>query len=114
MNSEPVINEETPPETAEGEAGEVKNPEEMPVEEEEPGLWEETFKSHTDSKPYGPTSVGVDISFPGSKHVYGIPEHADSFALKQTKYVMHNGICVYFQLLHQPLIFQKWRPIPPL
>jgi alpha-glucosidase (family GH31 glycosyl hydrolase) len=55
-------------------------------EEEEPGLWEETFKSHVDSKPYGPTSVGVDISFPGSRHVYGIPEHADSFALKQTKY----------------------------
>jgi len=54
-------------------------------EEEEPGMWEETWKSHTDSKPYGPTSVGVDISFPGSKHVYGLPEHADSFALRQTK-----------------------------
>lgn len=34
------------------------------------------------------TSVGVDISFPGSKHVYGIPEHADSFALKQTRLVL--------------------------
>lgn len=68
------------------EAGEVKSAEEKPIDEEEPGLWEETFKSHVDSKPYGPTSVGVDISFPGSRHVYGIPEHADSFALKQTKY----------------------------
>ncbi len=68
------------------EVGEVKNSEEKLIEEEEePGLWEETFKSHVDSKPYGPTSVGVDISFPGSRHVYGIPEHADSFALKQTK-----------------------------
>lgn len=80
------------PEPTEGEApetGEVKNQEEQPAveeEEEEPGLWEETFKSHVDSKPYGPTSVGVDISFPGSRHVFGIPEHADSFALKQTKY----------------------------
>ena len=55
--------------------------------EDEPGMWEETFKSHTDSKPYGPTSVGVDISFPGSRFVYGIPEHADDFALKVTKLV---------------------------
>jgi alpha 1,3-glucosidase len=32
--------------------------EEKPIEEEEQaGLWEETFKSHSDSKPYGPTSV---------------------------------------------------------
>ena len=33
----------------------------------------------------GPSSVGLDISFPGSEHVYGIPEHADSLALKVTK-----------------------------
>lgn len=33
----------------------------------------------------GPTSVGVDIAFPGFRYVYGIPEHADSFALKTTK-----------------------------
>ncbi len=55
------------------------------TDQEEPGLWEETFKSHHESKPYGPVSVGVDISFPGAKHVYGIPEHADTFALRQTK-----------------------------
>lgn len=40
------------------------------------GRWEETFSSHSDSKPYGPTSVGMDFTFVGSKHVYGIPEHA--------------------------------------
>ncbi|XP_033624529.1 neutral alpha-glucosidase AB-like [Asterias rubens] len=51
---------------------------------EEPGMWEETYKSHTDHKPKGPTSVGMDFSFPGFDHVYGIPEHADSFALKTT------------------------------
>lgn len=88
--SEAPSTEETLSEQAEGETletGEVKNQEEKPADEEseEPGLWEETFKSHVDSKPFGPTSVGVDISFPGSRHVYGIPEHADSFALKQTK-----------------------------
>ena len=32
----------------------------------------------------GPCSVGMDISFPGVEHVYGIPEHADSFVLKTT------------------------------
>jgi len=32
----------------------------------------------------GPCSVGLDISFPGVEHVYGIPEHADSLALKTT------------------------------
>ena len=29
----------------------------------------------------------MDISFPGVDHVYGIPEHADSFLLKTTTYV---------------------------
>lgn len=47
--------------------------------------WEETFKGHTDSKPKGPTSVGMDISFVGFEHVYGIPEHADNLALRNTK-----------------------------
>lgn len=56
----------------------------LDVEEDNNGLWEETFKSHTDSKPLGPASVGADISFVNSKHVYGIPEHADSFSLKET------------------------------
>lgn len=60
-----------------------------PVHEEgeEPDMWEETFKSHKDTKPFGPSSVGVDIAFPGFEHVYGIPEHADTLALKSTKYV---------------------------
>ncbi|KAK4003509.1 hypothetical protein OUZ56_005269 [Daphnia magna] len=88
-SSEAGRNEEPSSEPAEEEMkaeAETKHPDEKPVEEEEePGLWEETFKSHVDSKPYGPTSVGVDISFPGSRHVYGIPEHADTFALKQTR-----------------------------
>lgn len=90
--SEAGRNEEPSSEPAEEEMkaeAETKHPDEKPVEEEEePGLWEETFKSHVDSKPYGPTSVGVDISFPGSRHVYGIPEHADTFALKQTRWVI--------------------------
>lgn len=30
--------------------------------------------------------MGLDFSFPG-EHVYGIPEHADSLALKSTRFV---------------------------
>ncbi|KHJ86930.1 hypothetical protein OESDEN_13306, partial [Oesophagostomum dentatum] len=47
-------------------------------------FWEESFKSFTDTKPFGSSSVGVDISFVGFRSAYGLPEHADSFALKTT------------------------------
>ncbi|XP_070181942.1 neutral alpha-glucosidase AB-like isoform X2 [Littorina saxatilis] len=81
--------EENKEEAQEGEEEQQKEEEvkeeEVKAEPEEPDMWEETFKSHTDSKPFGPTSIGVDISFPGVEHVYGIPEHADSLALKTTK-----------------------------
>ncbi|XP_060557069.1 neutral alpha-glucosidase AB-like isoform X2 [Ruditapes philippinarum] len=90
----PQAEEQAPP----GEEGENKEDEEKKEEEnveeekkeehkeeEEPSMWEETYKSFPDSKPHGPSSVGVDISFPGFEHVYGIPEHADSMALKTTK-----------------------------
>lgn len=84
------------------------------AEKDEPGAWEETFKTHSDSKPYGeglqepwagmqgllvkrklwspvfaflpgPTSVGLDFSLPGMEHVYGIPEHAENLRLKVTE-----------------------------
>jgi len=44
----------------------------------------ESWKSHVDSRPNGPSSVGIDISFQGFQHVYGIPEHADTFSLRST------------------------------
>ncbi|KMU74661.1 neutral alpha-glucosidase AB [Coccidioides immitis RMSCC 3703] len=47
--------------------------------------WEESFGGNTDSKPRGPESVGLDITFPGYAHVFGIPEHADSMSLKETR-----------------------------
>lgn len=53
--------------------------------ENDPGAWEENFKSHHDSKPIGPEAIALDFSFPGAEHAYGIPEHADSFALRSTK-----------------------------
>lgn len=48
------------------------------------GDWQESFGGHTDTKPDGPMSVGMDFTFHASSQVYGIPEHASSFALKTT------------------------------
>jgi hypothetical protein len=48
------------------------------------GLWEESFQSHKDTKPHGPMSVGMDVSFPNSHHLFGLPEHASSTELKTT------------------------------
>ncbi len=70
-----------------GKNGEAQAQAEAPPaaqEEEEPDMWEETYKTHTDSKPNGPESVGMDISFHDFQHVYGIPQHADHFTLKST------------------------------
>ena len=34
------------------------------------------FKTFTDSKPKGPQAISLDLTFPESDHVYGIPERA--------------------------------------
>lgn len=49
------------------------------------GMWEEKFQSHHDSKPQGPMSVGMDVVFPHSQHLFGLPEHASSTELKTTQ-----------------------------
>jgi len=49
------------------------------------GRWEEHFGTHRDSKPKGPTSVGLDFTFEGVSHVYGIPEHAEHLKLGVTR-----------------------------
>jgi alpha 1,3-glucosidase len=58
--------------------------------EDESTWWEETFGGNTDTKPRGPESVAMDISFPGYEHVFGIPEHATRLSLKTTRY----GYCI--------------------
>ena len=58
---------------------------EADTDEDQSTWWEETFDGHTDSKPRGPESVGIDVSFPGYTHVFGIPEHADSLSLRETR-----------------------------
>ncbi|KIJ66056.1 glycoside hydrolase family 31 protein [Hydnomerulius pinastri MD-312] len=52
--------------------------------EEQDAWWEETFSSWTDSKPKGPESLSLDISFPSHPHVYGIPQHASPLSLPST------------------------------
>uniref|UniRef100_A0A2C9UPV0 Probable glucan 1,3-alpha-glucosidase n=1 Tax=Manihot esculenta TaxID=3983 RepID=A0A2C9UPV0_MANES len=47
--------------------------------------WEEKFRVHTDSRPYGPQSISFDVSFYGADFVSGIPEHATSLALRPTR-----------------------------
>lgn len=58
---------------------------EASVGDDQSTWWEETFGGSTDTKPRGPESVGLDISFPGYSYVFGIPEHADSLSLRETR-----------------------------
>ena len=53
--------------------------------EDESTWWDETFGGNTDLKPKGPESVAMDITFHGYDHVYGIPGHASSLSLKETR-----------------------------
>eukprot|EP00750_Incisomonas_marina_P008842 INCI15713.3.p1 GENE.INCI15713.3~~INCI15713.3.p1 ORF type:complete len:805 (-),score=132.64 INCI15713.3:1066-3480(-) len=51
------------------------------------GFWEERIKGHSDSKPSGPSSVGLDVVFHGdtaTRKVFGLPEHATKTALPHT------------------------------
>lgn len=77
--------------------------------DDDPGAWEENFKSHHDSKPNGPEAVALDFTFPQAQILFGIPEHSDSFALKSTlngepyrlynldvfEYELDNGMALY-------------------
>lgn len=79
------------------------------IEDEDPGAWEENFKSHHDSKPNGPEAVALDFTFNQANVLFGIPEHADSFALRHTvgsepyrlynldvfEYELNNGMALY-------------------
>jgi len=67
----------------EEEGEEKKETAEQPAEEHHES-WAERFGDHTDTKPRGPMSVGLDISFHAAQQVFGIPEHATSMALKST------------------------------
>ncbi|KAL3097089.1 hypothetical protein niasHS_002805 [Heterodera schachtii] len=84
-------------------------PTERKDSEDGEGFWEETFKGHTDTKPFGSSSIGLDVSFVGFKSLYGLPEHSDSFMLRSTtsyeplrlynldvfEYDLHIGMSLY-------------------
>jgi len=64
---------------------EDENDANLTPEESNFNSFHDDFKdSRDDSIPFGPESVAIDVSFKGFKHVYGIPEHADSLSLKDT------------------------------
>ncbi|ERT00466.1 alpha 1,3-glucosidase [Sporothrix schenckii 1099-18] len=67
-----------PPAPKEGEEAVAAPPEENT-------WWDETFGGNTDSKPRGPESVALDISFVGYNHVFGIPSHTGPLSLKETR-----------------------------
>lgn len=54
-------------------------------EEHDSGEWTETWASRLDTKPKGPEALSIDITFPGKKHLFGLPEHASPLNLKSTK-----------------------------
>uniref|UniRef100_A0A9J8A2W9 Neutral alpha-glucosidase AB n=2 Tax=Cyprinus carpio TaxID=7962 RepID=A0A9J8A2W9_CYPCA len=98
----------TEPYFTDNEDGQIKE------DDDKPGMWEETFKSHTDSKPNGPTSISLDFSLPGVEHVYGIPEHADTLKLKNTDgsdpYRLYN-LDVFQYELHNPMALYGAVPV---
>ena len=51
------------------------------VEDQEKEMW----NGQEDSQPNGHRSIGLDLKFVNSLHVYGIPEHATDYNLKSTK-----------------------------
>lgn len=72
----------------------------------EPDLWQESFGGHTDTKVNGPTAVAMDFTFAGMEHVYGIPQHADTFSLKDT-----TGTDPYRLYNLDVFEFELWNPM---
>ncbi|KAJ3857710.1 glycoside hydrolase family 31 protein [Lentinula lateritia] len=84
------ILQETPEEVASDENAEgqevlqVENVRAWFEGDSEDAYWEEKFSSWTDSKPKGPESLSLDITFPNHGTVYGIPQHATNLSLPST------------------------------
>ncbi|KAI9707682.1 MAG: hypothetical protein M1836_000644 [Candelina mexicana] len=87
LNERSLLNVEHWRPKIEREAKEPREGQEISAEaaEDESTWWAESFGGNTDTKPKGPESVGLDISFPGYEHVFGIPEHAGPLSLKETR-----------------------------
>ena len=83
----PKVDKPKPAESEEQKEGEeaVVAEADKEVAEDESTWWDESFGGNTDSKPKGPESVALDISFPNYDHVYGLAEHASPLSLKETR-----------------------------
>ncbi|WVQ99011.1 hypothetical protein IAU59_006143 [Kwoniella sp. CBS 9459] len=53
-------------------------------EDSDSEMFVEKWKKWTDSKPKGPEGFSLDLTFPGVKHVFGLPEHASPLSLPDT------------------------------
>ena len=62
-----------------------KDGQETAAGEDDSTWWDESFGGNTDTKPRGPESVALDITFPGYEHVFGIPEHTGPLSLRETR-----------------------------
>uniref|UniRef100_A0A3Q1BD83 Glycoside hydrolase family 31 N-terminal domain-containing protein n=1 Tax=Amphiprion ocellaris TaxID=80972 RepID=A0A3Q1BD83_AMPOC len=116
-NIKRVFSSQADPEAEKKEEADPANQAETTKEEEEKvedGMWEETFKSHSDSKPNGPSAISLDFSLPGVEHVYGIPEHADTLRLKTTEngdpYRLYN-LDVFQYELYNPMALYGAVPV---
>ncbi|XP_077392790.1 neutral alpha-glucosidase C-like [Festucalex cinctus] len=69
-------------------------------------LWRETFGDFVDIKLNGPSSIGADLRLHGFRDVFGVPEHADSLRLADTRddepYRLYN-LDVYAYEIHSHL-----------
>ncbi|KAJ3433066.1 hypothetical protein M0812_22016 [Anaeramoeba flamelloides] len=63
---------------------EEEEEEEKNQEDDQPN-YEERFGGNTDSRPYGPSSVALDVIFPDTEHIYGLPEHSTKLSLEDTE-----------------------------
>ncbi|CAR30769.1 hypothetical protein ZYGR_0P00710 [Zygosaccharomyces rouxii] len=64
---------------------ETENEQNLLPEESDFNMFHDNFKySKADTLPFGPESVALDFAFNGIENLYGLPEHPDSFRLKDT------------------------------
>ena len=53
-------------------------------EKEYENLWYDKFNGRNDHLRYGPQGLGLDFTFKNNVGLFGIPEHADSYFLRDT------------------------------
>lgn len=58
-------------ENAEDNAAEEQSQQPTDSDDDDPGAWDENFKSHHDSKPNGPEAIALDFSFPQAQVLFG-------------------------------------------